>query len=114
MKIFRIRHQTPHGSPPSSVASQRIGENERFVWEVLVPRLLHPSKLAFIHALLEHRRPLSVSELANAADISVENARYQCQSMKTSGVLEVVSVVPCATGGGDEPTYFFRTRDHLV
>ena len=81
--------------------------NERFVWEVLVPRLLHPSKLAFIRALLEHRHPLSLTDLADAAGISIDHAAYVCKSMATAGVLEVVGMTPGSDRQGDEPFYFF-------
>jgi len=81
--------------------------DERFVWEVLAPRLLQPSKLAFIQALLENRQPLSLTELAEIAEISVEHARYQCNSMVTAGVLEVVQQTPRNKGDGDEPSYYF-------
>lgn len=80
---------------------------ERFVWEVLAPRLLHPSKLAFIQALLEHRKPLSSADLADAANISVEHANYVCRSMVTAGVLEVVGMSAALNGPGEEPSYFF-------
>jgi DNA-binding MarR family transcriptional regulator len=79
---------------------------ERFVWEVLVPRLLHPSQLAVIRALLEHGRPLSLSELAEAAEVTTEYATYICGSMASAGVLEV-SMAPSEGGDGGEPSYFF-------
>ncbi|MFL5898692.1 MAG: winged helix-turn-helix domain-containing protein [Solirubrobacterales bacterium] len=106
MKIRRTKNQTPESSPPSMADGGAAGD-EYFVWEVLVPRLVHPSKLIFIQALLRHGGPLSLSDLAEAADISLEHARYQCKSMQTAGVLEVVSVGPRTSGEGDEPFYFF-------
>jgi predicted ArsR family transcriptional regulator len=81
--------------------------DDRIVWEVLVPRLLHPSKLTLIQALVKRGRPMSLSELTAAADLTTEHARYQCKSMVTAGVLEVVSVAPRADGEGDEPSYSF-------
>lgn len=81
--------------------------DERFVWEVLVPRLVHPAKLTFVQALLRRGGPLSLSELAEASDISLDHARYQCKSMQTAGVLEVVGVAPRPDGEGDEPSYYF-------
>jgi hypothetical protein len=107
MKIKPAPNVTPQSSPPMSMADGGSAGDERFVWEVLVPRLLHPSKLAFIHALLKHGGPLSLEELAAAAETTVEHARYQCKSMQTAGALEVVSVTPRADGGGDEPSYYF-------
>lgn len=107
MKLRRVKNQTPQSSPPSSMADGGSAGDERFVWEVLVPRLLYPAKLAVIRTLLERRRPLSLSDLADAADISVEHARYHCKAMQAAGVLEVVSVVPRGDGEGDEPSYYF-------
>jgi hypothetical protein len=107
MKFLRIRNQTPRSFPPSSMADGGAAGDERFVWEKLVPRLLHPSKLAFIQALLRQAGPLSLKQLAEAAEITVEHARYQCNSMQAAGVLvEVVSVVPRADGP-EEPSYYF-------
>jgi DNA-binding IclR family transcriptional regulator len=63
--------------------------------------------LAFIHALLEHRRPLTLRELAEAAEISEQHASYQCKSMQRAGVLEVAGLAAPADGEDDEPTYFF-------
>lgn len=107
MRIERTPKQIPDGAPSSSPAGQLAKEEERFVWEVLAPRLLDPSKLAFIQALLEDGRPLTLGQLAGAADIAEEHARYQCRSMLEAGVLEVVGVVPQAGGEEEEPAYFF-------
>lgn len=79
---------------------------ERFVWEELAPRLLHPAKRAVIQTLLQQRRPLSLNELADAAEVTAEYAAYICRSMVTAGVLEV-SAELSAGGDGDEPSYFF-------
>jgi hypothetical protein len=106
VKIRRVPNQLPQSSPPSAV-DDGAAEFKRFVWEVLAPRLLHPSKLAFIQALLERHAPLSVTDLADAAGISFEHAAYVCRSMATAGVLEVTGMVPSQDGEGDEPTYFF-------
>lgn len=89
------------------MADGGTARDEGFVWEVLVPRLLYPSRLAFIQALLRHRCPLSLTELAEAAEITVEHARYHCKAMQAAGVLEVVSVAPRANEEGDEPSYYF-------
>lgn len=88
------------------MADGGTAEDERFVWEVLVPRLLYPSRLAMIQALLEHGRPLALSELADAAEITIEHARYHCKAMQAAGVLEVTSVRPRGEEG-NEPSYYF-------
>ena len=106
MKIEPVRNATPKSSPPS-MADGGIAGDERFVWEVLVPRLLYPARLTVIQTLLERRRPLPLRELADAADITVEHARYHCVAMQAAGALEVTSVAPRADGEGDEPSYYF-------
>lgn len=107
MKLFRARNQTPKSSPPSSMAEGGTAGEEHFVWEVLVPRLLYPSRLALIRALLQHHGPMSLSELAAAAAIGVDEARYHCKAMQSAGVLEIVRVIPRPDGKGDEPSYYF-------
>jgi hypothetical protein len=81
--------------------------SERFVWEVLVPRLLNPGALSIINALLRKGEPQPLREIAAAVELSVDHARYHCQSMERRGVLEVVQLLPLAEGDGDEPFYFF-------
>lgn len=79
---------------------------ERFVWEMLVPRLLHPSQLTVIQALLERGHPLPLTALADAAKVTTEYATYICGTMANAGVLEV-SMPPGESGERDEPSYFF-------
>lgn len=77
------------------------------VWEELAPRLLHPTKLAFIQALLKSGEPLPLLELAKVAQIARDHAEHHCKRMETAGVLEVVTVAARADGKGEEPSYFF-------
>lgn len=113
MRIETTPKLTPRQGPPSSrpttgaSPSAPLDEQERFVWEKLAPRLLHPSKLAFIQALLRHGLSLTLTELAEAAGITREHARHQCKAMQRAGVLEVVSVGGRPDGKDDEPSYFF-------
>ena len=106
MKFRRVKNQTPQSFPPK-VADGGTAGDERFVWEMLVPRLIHPGKLTIIQTLLEKGGPLSLGYLAEATEISVDHARYHCTGMERSGVLEVVGTKPRADGEGDEPSYFF-------
>jgi predicted transcriptional regulator len=102
MRIDRTQKQTP----PSPVAGDAA--EERFVWESLAPRLLQPSKLAFIQTLLRHGQPLTVSELAKAAGIKKGHAQHQISSMQRAGVLEVVAAVESrADEDAGEPSYYF-------
>jgi hypothetical protein len=107
VKLNRVKKVMP---PAVRGADEGRIDHERFVWEVLVPRLLHPSKLTFIQALLKQGAPLSLSQLAKAADLTIEHARYQCASMQRAGVIEVAQVVPRADGEGDEPCFYFLDR----
>lgn len=107
MRIESTQKQTPESSASGSSADREAEDQERFVWERLAPRLLHPSKLAFIRALLEQGRPLTVCELAESAGIAEEHARHQCKSMQRAGVLEAVSIASRADSEDDEPSYFF-------
>ena len=79
----------------------------RFVWDVLVPRLVNPGALSIINTLLQEGKPLSLRKIAVSTDLTVEHARYHCQTMERRGVLEVVQLVPQPEGDGDEPSYFF-------
>lgn len=81
--------------------------SERFVWEVLAPRLLNPGILSIINTLLEKGEPLSIREIASAVELSVEHARYHCEAMERRGVLEVVHRSPREEGDGDEVSYSF-------
>jgi hypothetical protein len=113
MRIRKIPKQTPWassggsavaGTPPGSPAA---GGLERMVWEELAPRLLHPTKLAFIQLLLEAGEPLSLGELAKAVKVAKGHAEQHCRRMQAAGVLEVVNAVDRAVGEEEEPFYFF-------
>jgi IclR helix-turn-helix domain len=106
MRIRRVKSQTPQSSPPS-MADGGTSRSERFVWEVLVPRLLNPGVLSIIKALLRKGEPLPLREIAAAVDLSVDHARYHCQAMESRGILEVVQLLPRSEGEDDEPSYFF-------
>lgn len=110
MKIERSPKQTPEGAVQSSATADRRpsapGGLERMVWEELAPRLLHPTKLAFIRALLESGEPLSSKDLAEAAKIAKKHADYHCKRMLMAGVL-VETIGPHADREGEEPFYFF-------
>jgi DNA-binding transcriptional ArsR family regulator len=113
MRIGKVPKQTPEGpsegsagagTPPGSPVA---GGLERTVWEELAPRLLHPTKLAFIQLLLESGEPLPPGELAKAVKIAKGHAEQHCRRMQAAGVLEVVKAVGRAEGEDEEPFYFF-------
>lgn len=109
MRISTTPNATPQSTPPSS-GGRRGGADaeagdEQFIWTSLVPRLVHPTKLAIIKALIEAKRPLSVDDLLPllpAVDDNAELIRYHADSMVEVGALEVASTqvkaaseIPC-------------------
>ena len=110
MKIEKVPKQTPQVVPqgsPTARSAPSMECLERMVWEELAPRLLHPTKLAFIQLLLESGEPLSLGALATAVKIAKGHAEQHCRRMQAAGVLEVVDAVDRAEGRGEEPFYFF-------
>jgi hypothetical protein len=107
MKIRPVKNQTPQSSPLNSAADGGIAGDERYVWEVLVPRLLNPGALAIINTLFQEGKALPLRDIAASADLSEDHARYHCQAMESRGVLEVVHLLPLSEGDGDEPSYYF-------
>src|SRR4051794_39630558 len=113
MRMGKIPKQTPEGPSEGSAVvgttpgSPAAGSLERMVWEELAPRLLQPTKLAFIQLLLESGEPLSLGELAKTVKITKGHAEQHCKRMQAAGVLEVVNAVGRAEGEGEEPFYFF-------
>lgn len=106
MKIRPAHNATPQSSPPNSTSDGGGVANERFVWETLAPRLIHPSKLRIIRILLREGRALTPGELARETKDKEELVRYQCQSMERAGVLEIADP-PGPTEDGEEASYFF-------
>lgn len=118
MRIERTPEQIPEGGPGSipTAGSQpsASGGLDGMVWEELAPRLLHPTKLAFIQALLEFGEPLPLAELAEVAKIAEDHAAYHCERMRRAGVLNIVKVAARAEGEGEEPFYFFASLEERL
>lgn len=104
VRITPTQDQASPGLWATTPAEDAITDEHCYVWEVLAPRFLHPSKLALIQVLLEQRKPLALDELAKTAEISKDHARYHCRSMQKAAVLEIVGG---AGGNGNEPSYLF-------
>src|SRR5690348_18493933 len=87
MKIEKTAKQTPYGPPSGRPAtgsgSAPSDDYARFVWEELAPRLVHPSKLAIIRALLESGEHLTLGALAGAANIDEQLAGCHCRRMRS-------------------------------
>lgn len=110
MRIRKAAKQTPEGLAIAGTSPGTVGSGgglERTVWEELAPRLLHPTKLAFIQLLLESGEPLSLEELAKAVKIAKGHAEQHCRRMQAAGVLVVVNAADRAQGEAEEPLYFF-------
>lgn len=99
MRISKAPNATPQSTPPSSGGSRGGADpkawDEQFIWTSLVPRLVHPTKLAIIEALIEAGRPLSARELVPlvpTVDDSIDLVRYHANAMEKAGVLEVLGI----------------------
>jgi hypothetical protein len=80
--------------------------NEQFVFRSLVPRLVHPTKLAIVEALIGAGRGLSVDDLIPRLPEDSEDAiRYHANSMVKVGVLEVSSLQIRAAS--EDPCFYF-------
>jgi hypothetical protein len=110
MKISKTSNVTPRSTPPSradSPGGPQTGDKQ-YVWSVLVPRLVHPTKLAIIKALIEADRPLSVDELLlllPSVDDNRELVKYHTTSMVEAGTLEVAATEVKAVD--EVPLFFF-------
>jgi hypothetical protein len=109
MRISTTPNATPDSTPPSGKGSRGEADaqagDEQFIWISLVPRLVHPAKLAIVEALIKTGRPLSAEDLTPlvpAADGNVELVGYHAEAMVEAGALEVATTqvkaaieVPC-------------------
>jgi hypothetical protein len=111
MRIAKAPNATPHSTPPSSGGSKGAAAgwapDERYIWTSLVPRLVDPTKLVLIRALIEVRRPQSLDDLSLLPELDGDPREIQrhLSDMTNAGALEVVSA---QAGAGDRvPHYFF-------
>lgn len=111
MRIAKTPNVTPQSTPPSSPGSKSSADNwapdERYVWTALVPRLVDPTKLVLVRALIEARRPQSLDDLSLLPELDGDPREIQrhLSDMTNAGALEVASA---QAGAGDRvPHYFF-------
>jgi hypothetical protein len=113
MKLEKIPKALPP-KPPSSPteANGTMGGGERFVWESLAPRLIHPARLAVIEVLLWSREPLSPADLREIIDpeSNWDYFLYHCKMMVRAGVLQIATERPRPDGSGAEPCFNFHPR----
>jgi hypothetical protein len=100
MRISTVDKSTTKSSLPGEV-------REQFVWDELTPRLIDPTRLAIIEALLWLQRPLAASDLAPVLGAPKELVRYHCRVLARAGVLEIVDVRLRPGRGGDESVFDF-------
>lgn len=112
MKISKTPNTTPHSTPPSTAGSQGGADSKardgHYIWTSLVPRLIHPTKLAIVRALIEAGKPQSVDDLKPyllAADSSPEGIQCHTSHMVEVDALEVTSIQIKA--GDEVPLLFF-------
>lgn len=79
----------PDDTPLSSVWAGGASKAERFDWAWLVPRVIHPTKVAIIEAMLWIDRPISASELEKVFEgqIGLGVASYHVKELAKMGVL---------------------------
>lgn len=111
MRISTTPNATPYSTPPSSHGSRGGAisqpKDEHYIWTSLVPRLIHPTKLAILNALIEAGEPLSIEDLVSclpAVDGNSKLIKYHAKCMVKVGALEVSSTQNKA---GDEALLFY-------
>jgi len=105
-------YATPKCTPPSKAGSQGGADpdqagDEQYIWTSLVPRLVHPTKVAIGETLIKAGRPLSLEDLVvqlPLIDGNVELLKYHVRSMVELDALEVAST---RMEAGDEVNFFF-------
>lgn len=79
-----------------------------FGWDALVPRIVHPLKVAIIEALWWIGRPMSASDLTKVIDdeeIGLSHVSYHMVTLAKAGAIKVVR--RRRIRGSTEKFYFF-------
>jgi len=102
----------PGFSSPSGVANMTTSSHvvEPFDWAELVPKVIHPLKVAIIEAIWWIGRPLAPSELRLIFDkkYGVPFVSYHVKTLVEAGVLAEVERLPVR--GTTKTTYFLAGR----
>lgn len=88
-----------------------LGDGHSANWELLVPLLIHPCKVAILEALAWIGRPLSASDLVKVTDHSrtVSFVTYHLKSLEKAQCIELVD--SRRVRGATEKFYFFASAD---
>lgn len=78
-------------------------------WQVLVPRLIHSTKVLIIEAMLWIERPLSATELAKMTNgaIAISSFSYHLDRLRDAEALEVVTKLKARKSQGAKKEKFF-------
>ena len=103
---------TPWARPsknPGNEGENACGVSDRFIWEELAPRLIHPLKVELIEALSWINRPLTVSEfhaVLNPSKSPLTLVQYHVRELCR---VEVLVERPSGDGSDhEEPRYSFN------
>jgi hypothetical protein len=100
--------KVPPLAESTSGGAMTMKGGEQFEWDVLVPHVIHPAKVAIIEALLWVDQPLSASDLAKligSDKCSLAHISYHLVQLAKAGALEVVR--SRQVRGATEKFYFF-------
>jgi hypothetical protein len=81
---------------------------ERFHWDMLVPRVVHPLRVVIVEALLWINRPLSSTDLVKLLDdpdIYVSHVAYHMRRLVDAGALKPIR--SRQVRGATETFYYF-------
>lgn len=94
----------PSGRHPSRVTLD---------WQVLVPRLIHSTKVLIIEAMLWIDRPLSATELEKIAGgtIAISTFTYHLDNLVEAEALEVITKLKARRSQGAKKEKFYFLRD---
>lgn len=115
MRISKAPNVAPWSAPPSSSdkrgAAVSGAPDEAYIWNSLVPRLIHPAKLTLVKSLIRAGDPQSVDDLITLSEIDgdPEEIQRHATDMVEAGALEVVSSQ--GRVGDGVPLYFFPRQE---
>lgn len=108
-----FQQATSAGSLPSSPDEGRDdgqgNEPLPFSWEALVPRLVHPIKVAVVEAIAYVGQPLAATELRRLLDGEFELSAISYHVVGLAKIGALVKVEEQQVRGATKKSYFFPT-----